>query len=92
MVEQICMQNLYWSFKKQYLWKCSSYTIIGGALAEKFERINRDLLGKLTFWNSDAYCFDVVPEIAKQNKITKHFPTKLTPIQAPLKNEGYVCQ
>ena len=65
----------------------SSY---GAVFAERFNRTIRDLLKKIVFEQGDANWIDVLPKIMKQNNNRIDSSTKLTPIQASLKeNEGF---
>ena len=69
----------------------SRNTSYGAVFAERFNRTVRDLLKKLVFEKSDGNWIDVLPTITKQYNNRVHSSTKLTPIQASLKNnEGYV--
>ena len=66
----------------------SSYGVV---FAERFNRTIRDLLKKIVFEQGDAKWIDVLPTITKQYNNKVHSSTKLTPIQASLKNnEGFV--
>ena len=63
----------------------------GSVFAERFNRTIRDLLKKIVFEQSDAKWIHVLPTITKQYNNRVHSSTKLTPIQASLKeNEGFV--
>ena len=63
----------------------------GVVFAERFNRTIRDLLKKIVFERGDANWIDILPTITKQYNNRMHSSTKLTPIQASLKeNEGYV--
>ena len=66
----------------------SSY---GAVFAEIFNRTIRDLLKKIVFQQGDAKWIDILPTITEQYNNRIHSSTKLTPIQASLKNnEGLV--
>ena len=66
----------------------SSY---GAVFAERFNRTIRDLLKRPVFEKGDGNWIDVLPTITKQYNKKVRSATKLTPIQASLKeNEGYV--
>ena len=66
----------------------SSY---GAVFAERFNRTIRDLLKRPVFEKGDGNWIDVLPTITKQYNNRIHSSTKLTPIQASLKeNEGFV--
>ena len=65
----------------------SSY---GAVFAERFNRTIRDLLKKIVFEQGNAKWIDILPTITEQYNNRIHSSTKLTPIQASLKNEGYV--
>ena len=66
----------------------SSY---GAVFAERFNRTIRGLIKRPVFEKGDANWIDVLPIITKQYNDRIHSSTKLTPIQASLKqNEGYV--
>ena len=63
----------------------------GAVFAERFNRTIRDLLKRPVFEKGDGKWIDVLPTITKQYINRVHSSTKLTPIQASLKeNEGYV--
>ena len=69
----------------------SRNTSLGAVFAERFNRTIRDLLKKIVFEQGDAKWIDILPTITKQYNNKVHSSTKLTPIQASLKeNEGYV--
>ena len=66
----------------------SSYVAV---FAERFNRTIRDLLKKIVFEHGDANWIDILPTITKQYNNRLHSSTKLTPIQASLKeNERFV--
>ena len=66
----------------------SSY---GAVFAERFNRTIRNLLKKIVFEQGDAKWIDILPTITKQYNNKVHSSTRLTPIQASLKeNEGFV--
>ena len=68
----------------------SSY---GAVFAEKFNQTIRDLLKKPVFEKGDGNWIDVLPTITKQYNNKVHSSSKLTPIQASLKeNESFVYQ
>ena len=65
--------------------------MVSFVFAERFNRTIGDLLKKIVFERGDAKWIDILPTITKQYNIRIHSSTKLTPIQASLKeNEGYV--
>ena len=64
----------------------SSY---GAVFAERFNRTIRDLLKKIVFERGDANWIDILPTTTKEYNNRIHSSTKLTPIQASLKNEGF---
>ena len=69
----------------------SRNTSLGAVFAERFNRTIRDLFKKIVFERGDANWIDVLSTITKQYNNRVHSSTKLTPIQASLKNnEGYV--
>ena len=66
----------------------SSY---GAVFADRFNRTIRDLLKKPVFEKGDGKWIDILQVITKQYNNRIHSSTKLTPIQASLKNnEGFV--
>ena len=65
----------------------------GAVFAERFNRTMRDLLKKIVFEQGNAKWIDVLATTIKQYSIRIHSLTKLTPIQASLKNnEKFVCK
>ena len=59
--------------------------------AERFNLINTDLLKRPVFEKGDGNWVDILPKITKQYNIRVHSSTKLSPIQASVKNnERYV--
>ena len=69
----------------------SRNTYLGAVFAEKFNRTIRDLLRKPVFGKSESNCIDVLPTTTKRYSNRFHSSTKITPIEASLKqNEGYV--
>ena len=71
----------------------SRNTSLGAVFAERFSRTIRDLLKRSVFEKGDGNWVDVLPVIKKQYNNRVHTATKLTPIQANLKeNEGIVFQ
>ena len=69
----------------------SRNTSLAAVFAERFNRTIRDLLKKIVFELGDANWIDVLPTLRKQNNNRVHSSTKLTPIQASLKeNESFV--
>ena len=72
-------------------YKC--YTSIRALYAERLNPTIRDLLRKPVFERRDANWVNISPTIRKQSIIIIHSSTKLTPIEASLKNnEGNVYQ
>ena len=69
----------------------SRNSLYGAVFAERLNRTIRNLLKKPVFEKGDSNWIDVLPKIIKQYNNKVHSSTKLTPIQASLKNnEGYV--
>ena len=68
----------------------SRNTYLGAVSAERFNKTIRDLLKRPVFEKSDGNWIDVLSTITKQFNNRIHSSTKLTPIQASLKNEEFV--
>ena len=69
----------------------SRKTSLGAVFAERFNRTIRDLPKRPVFEKCAGDWIDISPTITKHFKNRVHTPTKLSPIQASLKqNEGYV--
>ena len=63
----------------------------GAVFAERFSKTIRDHLKRPVYEKGDGNWIDILPTITKQYNNKVHSSTKLTPIQASLKeNEGYV--
>ena len=83
--------NVFQEFLKNNIKIYSGNTSVGAVFAERFIRTIRDLLKRPVFEKGDGNWIDVLPTMTKQYNIRIHSSTKLTPIQATLKNnEGYV--
>ena len=68
----------------------SRNTSLGAVFAERFNHTIRDLLKRPVFEKGDGKWIDVLQTITKQYNNRVHISTKLTPIQASLKNnEGF---
>ena len=71
----------------------SRYSDKGPSIVERFNRTIRDMLKKPIFLNGDANWINIIPTIINEYNNKIHSSTKLTPIQAYLKeNEEYVYQ
>ena len=71
----------------------SRYTDKGPSIVERFNRTIRDMLKKPVFLNGDANWINDIDSIINEYNNRIHSSTKLTPIQASLKeNESYVYQ
>ena len=69
---------------------CSRNTSMGAVFVKDFNRIIRDLFKRPVFERGDAVWVVVLPILTKQNNTRTHTSTKLTSIQASLKNnEGF---
>ena len=69
----------------------SRYTDKGPSIVERFNRTIRHLLEKPIFLNGDANWINILPTMMNEYNNKIHSSTKLTPIQASLKeNESYV--
>ena len=69
----------------------SRNTSLGAVFAGRFNRTIRDLHKRPVFEKGDGKWIDILQVITKQNNNRIHSSTKLTPIQASLKeNEGFV--
>ena len=65
-------------------------THLGAVFAERFIKTIRNLLQRPVFEKVEGEWIDVLPTITKQYNIKIHSLTKLTPLQASLKNnEGF---
>ena len=64
---------------------------MGAVFAERYDLTNRNLIKRAVCEKSDGKWIDKLPKITKQYNNRVHTSTKLTPIQASLKqNEGYI--
>ena len=96
LIETGCGKEFYNNIFQDFLNKnnikiYSRYSSYGAVFDERFNRTIRDILKKIVFERGDAKWIDVLPTITKQYNNRIHSSTKLTPIQASLKqNECYV--
>ena len=76
---------------KNYIKRNSRCFSLGAVFEERFIRAIRDLLKRPVFEKGDGKWIDVLPTITKQYNNIIHASTKVTPIEATVKNnEGFV--